>query len=228
MTAIHGVAIDLDGTLLDTAPDLAAAANATLAKLGRPPRTLDEVKTFVGKGIARLVERCLTGDLHKKADAADLEKALAIFREEYEKDSGLHSSIYPGVVEGLQKMKHLRLACVTNKASRFTGPLLERKGLAKYFEIVICGDMVERGKPDPACYRLACQRLGLLSSEVLVIGDSENDVLAARAAGIRVYCVPYGYNEGRPIGSADPDGIIERLDAFDDAHVALGAVAKRA
>ena len=220
---VKAILIDLDGTLLDTAPDLAAAANVMLARLGRPPRTLEEVKTFVGKGIARLVERCLTGDLHQRLDPAELQPALEIFRQEYEKDSGMHSTVYPGVVQGLAAMKGLRLACVTNKASRFTGPLLERKGLAKYFEVVICGDMVERGKPDPACYRLACERLGVKPSEALVIGDSENDALAARAAGIRVFCVKYGYNEGRPVESLDCDGL---LDTLHDAHVALGRIAE--
>jgi phosphoglycolate phosphatase len=210
---VRAVLVDLDGTLLDTAPDLAAAANAMLAELGRPPRALEEVKTFIGKGIARLVERCLSGEVN--------EKALEIFMRHYEKDSGLHSSIYPGVVEGLTSLKRFRLACVTNKAERFTQPLLERKGLAKYFDAVICGDMVAKGKPDPACYRLACERLGVKPSEAVVIGDSENDALAARAAGIRVYCVPYGYNEGRPVESIDCDGI---LDSLDDAHVALGRV----
>lgn len=222
---VKAILIDLDGTLLDTAPDLMAAANATLAAIGRPPRTLEEIKTFVGKGIARLVERCLTGDLHQRADENELRRAVEIFKARYENDSGIHASVYPGVIEGLERMRGLKLACVTNKAARFTGPLLERKGLAKYFEAVICGDMVERGKPDPACYLLACERLGVAPGEALVIGDSENDVLAARAAGIRVLCVPYGYNEGRPIESAGCDGM---LGTLDDAHIALGRLAKRA
>jgi phosphoglycolate phosphatase len=216
---VKAILIDLDGTLLDTAPDLMAAANAMLAQIGRPPRTLDEIKRFIGKGIVRLVERCLAGNLN------DLERALEIFKMHYEKDSGLHSTVYPGVIEGLEKMRGLKLACVTNKAARFTVPLLERKGLAKYFEVVICGDMVERGKPDPACYLMACERLGVAPHEAVVIGDSENDVLAARAAGIRVFCVPYGYNEGRPIESAACDGMLPTLD---DADIALGRVAKRA
>jgi len=213
---VKAVLIDLDGTLLDTAPDLAAAANAMLAEVGRPPRTLEEVKTFIGKGIARLVERCLAGEVNGKA--------LEIFMRHYEKDSGLHSSIYPGVVEGLVSLKNFRLACVTNKAERFTTPLLQRKGLAKYFDAVVCGDMVPKGKPDPACYLLACERLGVAPGEAVVIGDSENDALAARAAGIPVFCVTYGYNEGRPVASLDCDGL---LDSLDDAHVALGRVAER-
>jgi phosphoglycolate phosphatase len=219
---VKAILIDLDGTLLDTAPDLAVAANAMLAALGRAPRSLEEIKTFVGKGIARLVERCLTGDLHAKSPE-DISQALAIFRSEYEKSSGVHSTIYPGVIAGLEKMRGLKLACVTNKAARFTAPLLERKGLAKYFQVVICGDMVERGKPDPACYLMACERLGVAPGEAVVIGDSQNDVLAARAAGIRVFCVPYGYNEGRPIQSAGCDGILTTLH---DADIAFRRIAE--
>lgn len=210
--------IDLDGTLLDTAPDLAAAANAMLAALGLPRRTLEEVKTYVGKGIPRLVERCLTGDMAAKADGALLERALAIYRPAYKEVSGRHCSIYPGVVEGLEAMAAhgLRLACVTNKAARFTGPLLERMGLAHRFQAVVCGDMVERGKPDPMCYLLGCERLGLRAQEALVVGDSENDTLAARAAGIRVVCLPYGYNEGRPVESLDCDAVLADLCAVAD------------
>jgi phosphoglycolate phosphatase len=221
------VLIDLDGTLLDTAADLAAAANAMLAKLGREPRTLDQVKTFVGKGIARLVERCLTGDLERRIDDPTLDRALDIFRVEYGKSNGTLSSLYPGAVEGLEAMakRGLKLACVTNKAARFTTPLLERHGLAKYFETIITGDMVQLGKPHPECYFLACDRLGLAPSEAVVIGDSDNDARAARAAGIRVLCVSYGYNEGRPAQSIDCDGIIDSLSAFNDTNVALGGAA---
>jgi len=204
---VRAILIDLDGTLLDTAPDLAAAANAMLADIGRPARTLDEVKTYIGKGIPRLVERCLAGDL------SELGRALEVFKVHYEKDSGLYSSIYPGVVDGLKALKQYRLACVTNKAERFTRPLLERKGLAKYFDAIVCGDMVARGKPDPACYLMACGRLGVAPAEAVVIGDSENDVLAARAAGIRVLCVPYGYNEGRPVEALDCDAVVPDIRA---------------
>lgn len=227
---IRGVLVDLDGTLLDTAPDLAAAANAMLARLGRAPRTLDEVKTYVGKGIARLVERCITGDLEKRVDNETLDRGLALFRAEYEKSNGTRSRLYPGAVEGLKAMtqRGLKLACVTNKAERFTRPLLASNGLAKYFTTVVTGDMVELGKPHPACYLLACDRLGLSTSQAVVIGDSANDALAARAAGIRVVCVSYGYNEGRPVESIDCDRIIDSLSAFDDSDVPFRGPAKRA
>ena len=213
---IRAVLIDLDGTLVDTAGDLAEAANRMLAALGRPPCTVAQVQTFVGKGIARLVERCLAGSLEARVDPRLLGRALELFGTAYEASSGEHSRVYPGVREGLAALEAqgLALACVTNKAARFTGPLLERMGLAAHFRTVVCGDMVARGKPDPACYRLACERLDVAAGEALVVGDSENDALAARAAGLRVVCVPYGYNEGRPVQSLECDAIVADLAAL--------------
>ena len=215
---IRGVLIDLDGTLLDTAADLAVAANRMLAALDLPPRTTHEVSTYVGKGIARLVERCLTGDLDSRADPELLQRALGLFAAAYEDESGRHCRIYPGVVEGLDDLiaSGVRLACVTNKAQRFTRPLLERMRLLGRFEVVICGDMVERSKPDPACFLAACERLKLEPREVVVVGDSENDVLAARAAGMRVVCVTYGYTEGKPVERLGADALVDDLRALPE------------
>jgi phosphoglycolate phosphatase len=215
---IRAVLIDLDGTLLDTAGDLAAAANRMLAALEMPPRTRAEVSTYVGKGIVRLVERCLTGDLERRADPQLLTHAVDLFSRAYDEESGLHSSVFPGVVEGLDAFagNRLRLACVTNKAQRFTLPLLERMGLADRFEAVVCGDMVARGKPDPLPYLYACERLGVRPEEAIVVGDSENDVIAARAAGIAVVCVAYGYTEGKPVESLGADAVIADLRALPE------------
>ena len=212
---VRAVLIDLDGTLADTAGDLAAAANRMLAELGLPQRTVDEVATYVGKGIARLVERCLTGDLERKADPALLQRALAAFAPAYDEESGRHSRLYAGAASGLEAMaaQGLLLACVTNKAQRFTLALLERFGVAHRFHAVVCGDMVAHGKPDPLPYLHACAKLEVLPSEALVVGDSANDVAAARAAGMRVVCVPYGYNEGRPVASLQADAVIPDLVA---------------
>ena len=137
---IRAVLIDLDGTLVDTAGDLAEAANRMLAALGRPPCTVAQVQTFVGKGIARLVERCLAGSLEARVDPRILGRALELFGTAYEASSGEHSRVYPGVREGLAALEAqgLALACVTNKAARFTGPLLERMGLAAHFRTVVC------------------------------------------------------------------------------------------
>ncbi|HZQ73577.1 MAG TPA: phosphoglycolate phosphatase [Burkholderiales bacterium] len=202
--------IDLDGTLVDSAPDLAAAANRMLDTLGLPRRSIREISNYVGKGITRLVERALTGELDGKADPALLARALPVFAEAYDEESGRHSRVFDGVVEGLERITAPR-ACVTNKAERFTLPLLERMGLARYFDAVVCGDHVARGKPDPLAYLVACERLGARPAEVLVIGDSENDVLAARAGGMRVVCVRYGYREGRSVESLGADAVVADL-----------------
>ena len=210
ITVPRAALIDLDGTLVDTAPDLAAAANRMLAALGLAPRSVQEISTYVGKGIARLVERALTGDLERKPDPSLLQQALPLFAAAYDEESGRHSRVFDGVREGLQAMRVAR-ACVTNKAERFTLPLLERMGLARCFDAVVCGDQVARGKPDPLPYVTACERLSVSPSEALVIGDSENDVLAARAGGMRVLCVSYGYREGRSVEALGADAIIADL-----------------
>ena len=215
---IRGALIDLDGTLLDTAGDLAAAANRMLAALELPARSTQEVGTYVGKGIRRLVERSLTGDLDRTADPALLERAVELFSAAYEEESGRHCRIYPGVREGLDSLIEggVRLGCVTNKAQRFTRPLLERMDLLAKFEVVVCGDMVARSKPDPACFVAACAQLGLEPREAMVIGDSENDVLAARAAGMKVVCVSYGYTEGKPVDALGADAVIDDLRSLPE------------
>lgn len=212
---IRAALIDLDGTLLDTVGDLAAAANRMLDALGRAPRARDEVATYVGKGLARLVERALTGALDARAAPELMARALPLFLRAYEEESGRHARVYPGVREGLAAFAQagIALGCVTNKAARFTHPLLEKTGLAGSFSTVVCGDEVARGKPDPLCYRLGCERLGVRPAEAIVVGDSENDVSAARAAGLRVLCVPYGYNEGRPVETLAADAIVPELAA---------------
>ena len=205
MVAIRAVLVDLDGTLLDTAPDLAAAANRMLAELGLPARTTGEIATYIGKGVPMLVRRAL-GD-HR----ALYEKALPLFEHYYAEESGRASSPYPGAREGIEHMRALglRLACVTNKPERFTRELLERAGFA--FDALVCGDHVARKKPDPEAVLLACERLGVQPREAVFIGDSQNDVDAARAAGCSVWCVPYGYNEGRPPSALACDRMVATL-----------------
>ncbi|HSD40443.1 MAG TPA: phosphoglycolate phosphatase [Burkholderiales bacterium] len=211
--AVRAVLFDLDGTLLDSAPDLAAAANAMLAELGLPARDPAVIATYIGKGIPRLVERTLTGSLDAAADSALLARALPVYERYYAEESGLRSVPFPGVIEGLRALRDagLPLACITNKAERFTVDLLKRTDLDGFFSVVVCGDTVARKKPDPEPVLTACARLGVPPGEALMIGDSANDVEAARAAGCPVWCVPYGYNEGRPVESLDCDRIVASL-----------------
>ena len=210
---IAAVMIDLDGTLLDTVPDLAAAADRMLAALGLPARTQAEVRSFIGKGIPNLVRRCLQASACAARAEALQADALALYHDFYFEESGRRTTVYPGVLEGLEQFlaMGLRLACVTNKAARFTLPLLEQKGLAPYFELVVSGDTLSRKKPDPMQLTYICAAFALAPEKVLLIGDSANDALAARAAGCPVLCVSYGYNEGGDVRNLDCDAIVESL-----------------
>jgi len=210
---VKAVMIDLDGTLADTIPDLAAATNLMLRELGRPVQDVERIRDFVGKGIPRLVERALAGSVEGTAPADQMARALPIFERCYAGENGRHSVLYPGVNEGLLAMRSMQLplACVTNKSGRFTIPLLEQLGIAHFFDQVIAGDTLPQKKPDPAPLLHACRGFGIAPADMLMIGDSMNDAQAARAAGCPVFCVPYGYNEGRDVRELDVDAIVTSL-----------------
>lgn len=210
---VKAVMIDLDGTLADTIPDLAEAANMMLRELGRPALGRELLRTFVGKGIPRLVERALAGSLEGGVPAALMERALPIYERCYAEVNGKHTVVFPGVSEGLQALRamQLPLACVTNKAERFTLALLEHLQLARCFEQVIAGDTLPQKKPDPDPLLHACRGFGIAARDMLMIGDSANDAQAARAAGCPVFCVTYGYNEGRDVRELDVDAIVTSL-----------------
>ncbi len=207
----RSVTIDLDGTLLDTIVDLADACNAMLAELGQPQRDLEQIHRFVGKGMAVLVERCLTYGTPPEAQL--LADAIDVFRRHYTQINGRSARIYPGVCEGLDALREqgLALACVTNKPAAFTAPLLARMGLADYFPVVVSGDTLPHKKPRPEPILHACVLMNSTPASNLHIGDSANDIDAARAAGSPVLCVPYGYNEGRPVDSAECDALVSSL-----------------
>ncbi len=212
-SAVRAVLLDLDGTLIDTAPDLAAAANAALGELGLATVDPAAVRDFVGKGIAVLVRRCLEVALGRAPDPAQLEQAQARFAVHYERLNGSASQPFAGVLEGLEAMRKagLRLACVTNKHSRFTTPLLEKSGLARYFDAVVTSDSAGARKPDPAVFLHACALLGVDAAQACVIGDSANDSLGARAAGCGFLLVTYGYREGLALHEIDCDRTVATL-----------------
>ena len=216
---VESVLFDLDGTLLDTVNDLGEAANRMLADIARPQRTLDEIRSFVGKGIPNLVRRCLTEGY--EASDAEIEHAVTRFRHHYAEVNGSRSTVFPGIIDTLDAMlaRNLRLACVTNKAEAFTLPLIERMGLADYFSVVVSGDTLPVKKPDPAVVVHACRLLGTPLDRALMIGDSANDALAARGAGVPVLLVTYGYSEGIPVDTIECDGLLssayEALDRID-------------
>ncbi len=208
------VLLDLDGTLVDTVPDLAACADAMLAELGRPPQGEARVRQWVGNGVERLVKRTLTDSLDGEPDAALFERALDRFMALYALNISERSRPYPGAENLLAffKSRDVARACVTNKPARYTERLLSDLGLLAGFDLVLSGDSLPRKKPDPLPLLHAARHFGIDPVECLMIGDSKNDVAAARAAGIRIVCVSYGYNHGEDIHAARPDAVINSLD----------------
>jgi phosphoglycolate phosphatase len=211
-SSARAVLLDLDGTLLDTAPDLAAAVNAMLAGQGLGPLPEATVRNLIGRGIPHLVEQSLVA-AGLPLVCERLEPSLQGFATHYKRVNGLLSRPYPGVMAALERLRaaQLTLACVTNKAAAFTKPLLEKAGLARLLDAVVTADEVGRSKPHPAPFLHACKRLGVRPAEAVVIGDSANDAEGARAAGCRVLLVTYGYNEGRDVRTLDSDGVVETL-----------------
>lgn len=210
---VEAVAIDLDGTLLDTLPDIAQAADRMLLELGRTAAGPELVRGYIGNGIARLVQRLLTGTLDGQAEAALFEHGLTVFERHY-RDTFLQRPLpFPGVVEGLARMRAsgLQLACVTNKPAAFTNPLLAAVGFAERFDLVVSGDSLPARKPDPLPLLHVARRFGVAPARLLVIGDSDNDTRAARAAGCPVVCVPYGYRGAAPVRDLDCDAIVSDL-----------------
>ena len=205
--------IDLDGTLLDTIPDLAAAANGMLTELGMPTLAESTIRNYVGKGIANLIERTLTNSMDGKPDPALFQRAVPVYERTYREVNGKHTTIYPGVQEGLDLLRAqgYPLACVTNKSERFTLPLLDYVKLSSYFVSVVAGDTLPQKKPDPEPLWHACKQMNVAPHEMLMIGDSLNDAQAARAAGCPIFCVTYGYNEGHDVQSLDVDAIVASL-----------------
>lgn len=208
------VMLDLDGTLLDTIPDLAHAANAMRAEFGLPALPQDLIATYVGKGTENLVLRTLSNNpVGTPPDAAALQRGLAVFGGCYARINGDQAALYPGALEGLQAFKGagLDMAVVTNKPTEFTLPLLQRFDIAHYFSHVVCGDTCARKKPDPMPFLHACALMGVAPGRALAIGDSLNDAQAARAAGMTVLAVPYGYNEGLDVRTLAVDDIVTSI-----------------
>lgn len=212
MNAPTALLFDLDGTLLDTAPDLARAANLMLAQLGRAALPAGVIRDFVGKGVLNLVHRCLeaTGG----AGPDELARALSAFEGHYLAGIADLSRPYPGVLEGLDRLAAagIALGCVTNKASLFTEPLLLRTGLRDYFGVVVSGDTTPKKKPHAEPVLYAAHALGVLPREALFVGDSLNDVQSARAAGCPVVVVPYGYREGLELEDLGADAVMASVD----------------
>jgi phosphoglycolate phosphatase len=209
------VLIDVDGTLVDSVPDLAYCVDEMMKQLGMPLRGEQRVREWVGNGVERLTRRALINQLNGEPDEALFQKAMPIFEALYRDNTSKRSRLYPGVKEALdflKTQKDVRLGCVTNKASQFTLPLLKDLGVHDYFELVVCGDTLPQKKPDPRPLLHAAEMLGAKPGQSLMLGDSQSDVKAARAAGFNIVCMSYGYNHGEDIRNYKPDAVVDSMD----------------
>ena len=207
------IMIDVDGTLVDSVPDLAFCVDELMKTLNRPVWGEEKVRQWVGNGVPKLVERSLTGELEATVNKDDFDKAYPIFLDLYADNTSKRSALYDGVIEGLDYLQKqgYQLGCVTNKAEQFTHPLLKDLGIFDRFGIVISGDTLAKKKPDPLPLLHAAKHFGVNPNECLLLGDSISDVKAARAANFDVICMSYGYNHGIDIATANPDVVIDSM-----------------
>lgn len=210
--------IDLDGTLIDSVPDLAYCVNQVVSELDLPARSEAQIRTWVGNGVKALIKRAVTGEMDGEPSNDLFEQALSGFLELYQHNASTRSQLYPAVIEGLQWLQNsgIRLGCVTNKDARFTLPILDKFGLSDYFEIVISGDRLPVKKPDPAPLFYGAGFFDCRPENALMIGDSRSDVTASRAAGFQIICMSYGYNHGEDIRLANPDAVIDSFAELPD------------
>jgi phosphoglycolate phosphatase len=222
-TGLQAAIVDLDGTMIDTLNDFELALNLMLADFDCAPVDRSFIEKSIGQGSENLMRRTLEF-IQKRAvtqvntDQAAIKSivfdaALDRYQYHYLAVNGHASQVYAGVVQGLDDLQKMgwQLACLTNKPGAFAKPLLQAKGLTGYFSHVFGGDAFARKKPDPLPVLKTCQALGTLPAHTLVIGDSSNDALAARAAGCPVVLVTYGYNHGEPVSAVDCDARLDSL-----------------
>ena len=210
------VMFDLDGTLIDSVPDLAAAVDRMLLEMDRPPAGVAAVRQWVGNGAPVLVRRALAGGIeHSAVDDREAEHGLDIFMRAYAESHDL-TVLYPGVRDTLRWLQEqdVEIALITNKPERFVGPLLDQKQIGPYFRWIIGGDTLPQKKRDPAALLHVMQMAGVQPDEALFVGDSRSDVQAAKAAGVKCVGLTYGYNHGRPISEESPALVIDDLRAL--------------
>ncbi len=212
------VMYDLDGTLVYSVPDLAIAVDKMLKDINMPAAGEDKARLWVGNGIPSLVKRALTDDMNGDqpgvVDNNLFHKAHSIFKHHYEREVGLHSTLYPGVSEFLQSMaeKDICQVVVTNKSEFFTDKLLKLMQIEHHFKLFLGGDSLDEKKPHPMPLLHAMKQCNASVADSIMIGDSSNDIKAARAAGVPVIGLPYGYNHGKPIELSQPDLVVPSLN----------------
>ena len=212
------IAFDLDGTLVDSVPDLANAVNATLADLQLPEHHQDEVRGWIGNGAQVLIKRALAGDIKGDVSTELFEKVYPLFLDYYAEHLCIDSVLYSGVKETLRALKQsgIALACITNKPSQFTAPLLEQLGMAEFFDVVACGDTFAEKKPNPMPLLKVAEHFNVKPEQSLMVGDSINDIQAAISAGFKSVCVDYGYAGEHDIYTMGADAVISRFSQLNE------------
>jgi phosphoglycolate phosphatase len=218
----QAVLIDLDGTLVDTAPDIVEAVNRMLLDWSAPPLPFATIRGFIGHGVPTLIRRVLQASPACRDTCRDEELALARFLRHYRDTNGRYGQVFPGVREGLAALRQAgyRLGCVTNKFAAPTAALLDIHALAPWFDVVVAGDTLDRMKPDPAPLLHACRALQASLEHCVLVGDSAVDVAAARAAQMPVYIVRYGYPGADGYEAMECEALI---DSLGDLPAILGA-----
>ena len=211
-------ALDLDGTLVDTLPDLTFCIDEMLLGLGLEPAGQERVRGWVGRGVDELVLSALAARVDGPATNAFFAGARAAFVELYAAHASDRSRVYPGVREGIEFLRSLpaKLACVTNKATVHTERVLEDLGLLAAFHLVVSGDTLAQKKPSPAPLLYAAEQLAVPPLDSVLIGDSPTDIEAARRARFMIICVSYGYGAASCIRQGDPDAVIDSLAELPD------------
>ncbi|WP_144211972.1 phosphoglycolate phosphatase [Shewanella donghaensis] len=211
---IKAIAFDLDGTLVDSVPDLAAATSATLIELGLPVCNESQVRSWIGNGARVLMQRALVFAMGSDYSDGKLDAAMPLFMVHYQQHLQMHSKLYPQVISTLNALKSAGypMAIVTNKPFRFTEPLLAAFEIDGFFSLVLGGDSLEKMKPDPLPLTHILQQWQLEPEQLLMVGDSKNDILAAKSAGVSSIGLTYGYNYGEDIGLSSPTAVCEQFN----------------
>ena len=212
------ICFDLDGTLVDSVPDLRLALNAMLDEYQLTHCFDADIKTWVGNGLPKLVERALNQVVQNGDVQGFFEEALSSFEKHYQHYLNSASGLYEGVVETLQTLKErgYKIALVTNKAEQFLPGLLKGFNIADKFDLLLGGDSLSRNKPDPMQVDFACEHFQVSKAQTIMVGDSRNDILAGQNANVQTIALTYGYNYGQPVSTLNPDYIINQFNELLD------------
>jgi phosphoglycolate phosphatase len=222
MNRITLITFDLDGTLVDTAGEIAEAANRTLVDIGLPSRPLGDVTRLIGHGTRELMKGLLS-QAHQAGqgvvvDRLDIEQVMQCFEGHYHATTGTDSRLYPGCLEGLVRLRDagVQMSCVTNKEHRFAERVLAVTNLAPFFRLLVGGDSLAQKKPHPLVIEHCLKAHGVVPSQAAHVGDSSIDVETAKRAGVAAWALPYGYNGGQPIEASVPDAVFASIDHIAD------------